>query len=293
MKDLILIYNAFFDLIIRLLPQIKKREGVAFLVHPRDVKDVIEKYPFFKYFSKNTINWVLKHFWPITISQIEGITDKNNKPINGWVISCPLLAEYMLKNRKDAKKFIIKTAKLAEKKGAKMIGLGALTTSLTQGGLDIQDHTNCRIITGKLFTAKIVTDTTVNILKKLELNKEEITVSILGAAGSIGSASAQILAKKGFNKINLIDLSHKSEEINEIKKFMQKLNPKISITVSNKVKSVKDSDIIIAATNKPDALIKSKHLKQGAVIVDDAQPSDVDEEIIKNRKDVIVLEGGV
>jgi predicted amino acid dehydrogenase len=50
---------------------------------------------------------------------------------------------------------------------------------------------------------------------------------------------------------------------------------------------------IIAATNHPEALIKSEHVKQGAIIVDDAQPSDVDEEIFINRKDVLALEGGV
>lgn len=116
-KSIKLFTSAIEDLIIRLLPQFKKQEGFAFLVHPRDTKDVIRKYPFLKKVSPKTIEKFLLFFWPVTVSEIYGVKNKKTgEKIKGWTISCPLTAEQMLNDRELAKKFIIKTAKLAEKK---------------------------------------------------------------------------------------------------------------------------------------------------------------------------------
>ncbi len=219
MQTIKLTIQAISDLIIRLSPKFKKSDGYAFLVHPRDTKDVIIKYPFLKNFSDKSIKTFLKNFWPVTVSEIEGLVNEEGQNIKGWVISCPITADQMLHDRELAKKFIIKTAKLAEKKGAKIIGLGALTASLTRGGLDIEKEVNCKITTGKIFTAKIVTDTLIDALDRLGVKSKDIKISVLGAAGSIGSASAQILAKKGFNNINLVDLSDKYEKTEKLNKY--------------------------------------------------------------------------
>src|SRR5690606_33775952 len=39
--------------------------------------------------------------------------------------------------------------------------------------------------------------------------------------------------------------------------------------------------------------VKSDDIKPGAIIIDDAQPSDISPEIIKTRKDIVVIEAGV
>ncbi len=294
MKTLSLVSFAIFDRIVRRLPQIKKRTGFAFLVHPRDVPDVYRKYPFLKYFSHNFIESVLIRFWPIVLSKITGVEDnKTGKRIDGWVISIPITAEQMMSNRKLAKQFIIKACKLAEKKGAKIIGLGALTSSLTRGGLDLLPHTQAGITTGRIYTSKTVVDTVEQVVVKLGLNKNKIQIAIVGAAGSIGTACAQLLAKKKFGNILLVDLSDKNDRISKLVKNIKKIKKETNVIQANKIESINNSDIIIAVTNKPEALIRSENLKLGAVIVDDAQPSDVDSDVILNRKDVLVLEGGV
>ena len=42
--------------------------------------------------------------------------------------------------------------------------------------------------------------------------------------------------------------------------------------------SIKEAEFIITATNAPEAVVTSEDLKSGAVIIDDAQPSDVSPE---------------
>jgi len=157
------IFSVFFalsDLIVQRLPFFKKGEGFAFLVHPRDITDVYRKYPFFRKFSPAFSHYVLSHFWPVTLSRVTGVKKiSDGKDISGWVISIPITAEQMMHDRDLARKFIIKAARLAERKGASMTGLGALTASLTRGGTDIKPHIRSFITTGRLFTAKVIVDT--------------------------------------------------------------------------------------------------------------------------------------
>ena len=51
--------------------------------------------------------------------------------------------------------------------------------------------------------------------------------------------------------------------------------------------------MVIAATNSPEVLIKSEDLSPGTIVINDAQPSDVSPEIIEQRKDVLIIEGGI
>lgn len=52
-------------------------------------------------------------------------------------------------------------------------------------------------------------------------------------------------------------------------------------------------DLIVAASNSPDPLIRSHHLKPGAVVCDVARPGDVAHEVLVQRDDVLILEGGL
>jgi len=292
MKFLRLIFYAFGDLFTRYLPQLNKKTGFAFIVHPRDMSDVYRKYPVFKYFPDNFTASFLRNFWPVTLSKVTGVKNKNGEEIPGWIISIPITAGQMMNNMDLARRFIIKAAKLSEKKGSKIIGLGALTASLTSGGKDVSPHIKSYLTTGRLYTSKIIADTTEAISKKIGLDKNSI-VAIVGAAGSIGTACSQILAKRGFRNFLLVDLSNKKYRTEILKNKILSLKKNSNIEISENISSILSADIIIAATNKPEALIRSKDLKKGAIVIDDAQPSDVDQDIIENREDVIVLEGGL
>ena len=269
------------------------QNGVAFLVHPRNVSDIIRKYPFLKILPSSVVLWLMRHFWPVTVARIEGITNRDTgKQAPGWVIASPLTAGEMLRDRELARQSIVDAARLAEAKGASVIGLGAYTASLSRGGIDVAEATNLRVTTGRLYTAKTVTTIMWDALVALDKDATQARISIVGAGGSIGSGCAQILASKQCQNLHLIDLTHKAEHIEALVAQLQKLYPDISVSVSHDIASIKQSDAIIAATNHPDALIKDEYLHQGVVVVDDAQPSDV-EDVSLVRDDILVLEGGV
>jgi predicted amino acid dehydrogenase len=289
-----LITHALWDGIVPYLIAPSNPTGYAFLVHPRDITDVQRKYPFAKYFSESTVLRFIKGFWPITVSKIDGASSLNTqKAIDGWVISIPVTAKQMMDDREVALKHIIKAAKLAKKKGAQIIGLGALTASLSRGGIDIKKAVDINITTGRIYTSHIVTETALKAMRETGIPIDKVKVGVVGAAGSIGTACAQILALQGVRHISLIDISSKHSKVEQVHRELISTHPHITVDDEYDLGKLSTCDVIIAATNHPEALIKSEHVKQEAIIVDDAQPSDVDEEIFINRKDVLALEGGV
>ena len=117
-----------------------KSPAFAFIVHPRDVVDVYKKYPHFRILHPKIVEWFLYHFWPVVISEVTGLKSvESGMPIRGWVLSIPLTAKQMMTNRTKAVAMIRRSIKLAHCKGATIVGLGALTASITYRGKDVED----------------------------------------------------------------------------------------------------------------------------------------------------------
>lgn len=292
------ILHTFRDLIIRFLPKqitglIIEPAEFVFLVHPRNLDDVARKYPFVKFLPDYLIRVCVKHLWPVIVSSIIGLESKEGKKVLGYVISCPMLADQMMGNRPLALKRIMQAVRLAEKTGAKIVGLGALTASLTKGGIDLADKVNIRITSGYAYTAAVVTDHVLRAAEALDINLSNALVAVVGAAGSVGYNSTKLLAKKGVNNLLIVDLLRREDKVNQLIHELKNMNPNISLKYSDKIHDIQQAEIIVTATNAPETIIHSPDLKSGAVIVDDAQPSDIDDEVFRIRNDILILEGGV
>lgn len=266
----------------------------AFLVHPRDLSDVFKKYPLLKLFPDSLVEFILIKFWPsVFVAKITGLKSKDGgELIDGCVISVPMTARQMMEHRTVASRKILNAAIFSKKHGAKIIGLGALTSSFSKGGLDLIEKVDVNITTGHAYTAYNVTKNIFELCSILNLDKKKITVAIVGAAGSIGSTSALILARDGYTNMLLIDLERKHHFFKKLVEDLKGLNSEINVRLSHQIKDVIDANIVITATNSPEALVKADDLKTGAIIVDDAQPSDVSEDVYE-RKDVLVVSAGV
>lgn len=295
MKSIIAILHAIRDLFVNILPFSirRKKFKYSFLVHSRDLSDVYRKYPFFKFFPNKLLEFIIFHMWPIVVSEVSGLKSlKNGEEIPGLVVAFPMTAKQMMEHRELALKKIIKSAKFSKKLGASIIGLGGLTTSLSKGGLDIIDKVKINITTGHAYTAYTVTSNVIKLVKEIGMDKNFIVVAIVGATGSIGSTSAKILAKEGFANLLLIDIERKKHFFKNLIEEVSSINQKINIETTPKIQEIKKADIIITATNAPEAVVRNDYLKSGAIIVDDAQPSDVHPEVFE-REDVMAIEAGV
>jgi fatty aldehyde-generating acyl-ACP reductase len=266
----------------------------AFLVHSRRTEDIFRKYSWLKYLPIKVVNFTLKFWPPIIVSKITGLKTLDGQNLEGFVIGIPMTARQMIEDRAHALLQIKKAAIKAEKMGVGIIGFGALTSSFSKGGLDIMQEVNdLGITTGRAYTTKTVSDYTKKCIEDFNFNKSEVSVAVVGAGGSIGSSCAKILATYGVKNFILIDLEKRLDILKNQLGYLSSNHESINITISHSISDIKKANIIIAATNAPEVVIRSEDLSPGAIVINDAQPSDVDPEILKTRDDVLIIEGGI
>jgi len=202
-----------------------------------------------------------------------------------------MLPEQMLQDKEYATEKIIKAIKLAEKKGANIVGLGALTSSITDGGKKLIGKVNVNLTTGNTLTSYI---TFLDIqrmanAKNINLNKE--TIAIVGATGSIGSAVSKLIAKN--YESSLIIVSRTVSNVELLKQEILEIRKGGNVEATNSLEKISSAGIVIIATASSSAFIQSKHLKNGAVVYDITQPRNISMETIKERTDLIVIDGGL
>ena len=302
MTFLKLLAEAFRDLFWPILPSglFRKNESepaFAFLVHPRDIADVYKKYPHSEALPIFVLKWMLRHFWPVIVSEVEGLhSKKTGKPIRGWIITTPLTADEMMRDRPRAVGLIRRGIKLAHYRGANFIGLGALNASVTYRGRelkDLLDKFRFGVTTGVGYTAYNISDLAMTLLSRFKLDARTTHFGIVGAAGSIATSTIRHLLKKGLRNFTLVDVERKKDRMINLIDEYKKQFPDANFKITSNLWELKNCRFIVSATNTPEALIRKEHLSPGTVIIDDAQPSDIDSDVIINCTDVLVIEGGV
>ena len=289
MKTIISLIHLARDFALTILPikKVSSKYKFAFLVHSRSLKDVYIKYPIARYLPKKLLKWLILRSLPVVVSKVDGLRSLDTgAQIQGLVIGLPMTAEQMLNNRELALKRIIDAVHLAEKFGVEIVGLGAYTSSLSAGGLKLVNNVKASVTTGHAYTAYTVFEYVKHCVERFKLNKLVINVSIIGAGGSIGSSVAELLARDGYINLQIIEKPKNLSRIKELSSKLVASYPYVKITESCDVSVINKSHIIVTATNAAEALIYSKDLMPGAIVIDDAQPPDVAEDVM-GRMDVL------
>jgi len=233
---------AIKDLIVRLLPKTKvfRKYKFAFLVHSRNIGDIYKKYPLSRYLPEFIVNYLAIRMWPVVVSNVEGLKNvRTNKPIDGLVIGFPMTAKQMMEHRERALKKIIQAAKLAEKMGASIIGLGALTSSMSHGGLDLIGKVKAGITTGHAYTAYTVAQYVLKTTGMFRLDRKKMLIAVVGATGSVGSTVSGLLARHGYKKYCLIDVERKTHKFEEVVQNIKKFCPDAQIEISHQIKDTR------------------------------------------------------
>lgn len=263
----------------------------AFLIHPLNIDDVAKKYKIAKRVSPKVVGQVLRRRPPFVISEIEGIVSATGAEARGWFVVVPLLPWQFHKLDEDyVLEKIAKACKVAKKEGAKIVGLGAFTAMVGNGGERLADLVDVPITTGNTYTTTTAIQGTLKAADIMDITPGESSLAIIGASGSIGRACAQFLAPK-FKNVLLAgrDMGHLEEVAAELKPRTDG-DIKLITSVS---KAVSQGDVVLTVTGAVEAVIKPQDIKPGAVVCDVARPRDVSKVVSKVRDDVLVIDGGI
>lgn len=264
-------------------------ERFAFVLHPLRPEDFSRKFSWTQYCSGQWVERAMKWLPPLKAGKICGVQSMHNQA-EGWFVACPLTARQIMELPQEyVFHKIIKTGKLAEKLGAKILGLGAFTSIVGDAGVTIAKNLAIPVTTGNSYTVATALEGTYAAARKMGIDVERANILVLGATGSIGAACAQILAEK----VRYLTLAARDERKLSALAERIYLEYGAAVKVTRKVQSaLRQADIVIAVTSALDSIIEPADLKPGAVVCDVARPRNVSKAVCQ-RNDVLVIEGGV
>ncbi|HHT63000.1 MAG: shikimate dehydrogenase [Bacillota bacterium] len=262
----------------------------AFMIHPLDVNDVYRKFPIAKVMPNRLVEKVMSYFPPIYVSHITGVASKY-KETQGCFIACPLTARQMVELPENyVLNKIIQTGKLAEKLGAKILGLGAMTSVVGDAGITVAENLNIPVTTGNSYTVYTALEGMKKAAEMVAIDWRKAEIAIIGATGSIGSICARMLAQE----CKYLTLAARDDI--KLEKLAAKIYYESGLAVRTSTKTEKilgQADIILAVSSAVTEIINPAGLKSGAVVCDVARPRSVSRTVAKERDDVLVIEGGL
>lgn len=262
----------------------------GFIVHPTNLDHIHRHYPVTRWLPDTWVEALTARLPARHVSHVTGIETPYNRA-EGWFVGVVLTPRQMIQlpERYVIDK-IVAAARLAERQGAKVIGLGAHTAIVGDGGREIAARCSAAITTGNSLTVAAALDGARQGAVRMGIDLEQAEFAIVGATGSIGSACARILAR---SQRRLTLVGRNVEKLQRLARGIageSGLAPSISTDVGA---SLPRADVVIAVSSAADAIIEPEHLKPGAVVLDVAQPRDVDERVAQVRDDVLVIDGGI
>lgn len=269
----------------------KRKIGFAFLVHPRNTDDIYRKYKFLKILPKKVVDFILLYFWPTYGGRIKIHDHLTNTTKWGALIISPMTAKQMLHDRPRAAKKVHLATKLAQIYGAKIVGLGALTSVVTDGGDYVKERiSDIHLTSGNSLTSYVSAGDTIDLIKKHNITGP---IAIIGATGSIGKAIAKILASSISNKLILVGKN--PERTQMIKDSISTENfrlDKDSIIASTDISSIKEAEFLVVTTSATGAVMSEDLISKTKIIYDLTQPKNTPKNIQEN-KNIIFVDGGL
>ncbi|MFX4302230.1 hypothetical protein ACOJUR_08245 [Alicyclobacillus tolerans] len=265
----------------------------AFFIHPRSEvqKDMRRVHPLLGIVPDIVYQQVLKRI-PVP-PFVSGKLSTQDQRLQGELILIPFSAKQMLElPPKKVFSRIEKAVDLAKQRGCELVGLGALTAPLAGGGRLLQKRTDIGITNGNAFTAAMTLLATEKILNQTQ---KPAHLAIVGASGSTGQCFSELLAHQIKNgSIASVTLIARNEiRLAETENRILKHKPNFHVKLSRSMNDVKQSDVIILLTSSTENLLRSEHLKEGAIVLDDTQPRNTSPDLCKERPDVMILDGGL
>jgi predicted amino acid dehydrogenase len=264
----------------------------AFIIHPIDPRrDISRKYPLLgKIFNEKQIDYLCQFWPPVYLSEITGIRSAaTGREITGWFVAAPYTPRAMLRLPvKTVYRKIIQTGHLAEKLGARILGLGAFTSVVGDAGVTIANGLAIPVTTGDSYTVAVAVQGIREAAHQMGIDLKKATAAVVGASGAIGSACSQLLAEEVGR---LVLIGKRELATAAVRELCEGKLAKVE--ASTTLDDIRQADLVLTATNATTAIVGPEHLKPGAVICDVAVPRNVSPRVSKQREDVLIIEGGM
>ncbi|MEZ4518959.1 MAG: serine carboxypeptidase [Chloroflexota bacterium] len=268
----------------------------AFVIHPLNVS-FIHNHKLFRwtrYLPDELVETVAAYIPPLYLSRITGgQSPTTGQRIEGHLISLGATPRQMMRHgERFTYDRLNQSARIAERKNARIMGLGAFTSVVGDAGITVAHESDIAITSGNSLTVAATLEAAKQAVIKMgatDLTKGK--VMIIGATGSIGSVCSRLLAQAIFD---VVLVSIEPERLIELKRTIQEETPGAQVAIATHPDEyLGECDLIVTATSAfGQRIVDITQCKPGAVICDVARPPDISKEEAALRPDVLVIESG-
>lgn len=265
----------------------------AFVIHPLDVGLVSVAFnePSLLHKKLALVKKAFEWLPSFQCSEVTGVISSTGISLKGDLMYFALLPEQIVSmDPKVVLERVIEAGKIAKSRGANILGLGAYAAQIGKKGAVIAKQLQMPVTTGTHYTIYTAIESTISAAKRVGIDFENCSVTIVGATGGIGKICAQYFAEK-VPKLTLV--ARNLSKLKRIAEDITRLNG-IKVNVQNNVReAVQNADISIMATTTPVPLVDLADLRSGSLVCDISRPRNVSNVNNLERKDVLVIDGGI
>lgn len=279
-----------------LQPDESKINKFAFVIHPLNVS-YISKHKSFRW-TKLLPDWIVEEvaaYLPaMYLSRITGaVSPTTGQHVEGHLISLGATPRMMMQhNERFTYVRLNQASRIAERKGARIMGLGAFTSVVGDAGVTVAHEADIAITSGNSLTVAATLEAAKQAVMKM--GTKDLThgkAMVVGATGSIGSVCSRLLAQ-AIHDVVLVSIE--PEKLIDLKRTIEKETPGAKVIIATKTQDMISScDLIVTATSAfGQRVVDISRCKAGAVICDVARPPDISKAEADLRPDVLVIESG-
>lgn len=264
----------------------------AFIIHPLSVADIARKrkYFFVRYLPQRWVERALMLKGPELVSEITGIRSATGATTEGWLVGCPLTARQLVEEPADrCIDKVVQCGELAQKLGAEIVGLGAFTSVVGDAGITVAQRLEIGLTTGNSYTIATAVEGALEAAALVGIETSAAPAAVIGASGSIGKACIELLAP------SVAELWLAAKPGEDVRPQAEEIAARHAIPVhacDSVDAALSEAQIILAVSAAVQAIIHPDMLRPGAVVCDVARPRDVSRQVVEERPDVLVIEGG-
>ncbi len=274
----------------------RSRPKFAFIIHPLTTRQIAAapRLGFTRYLPQRLVELAAARLPPRYLSRIRGIRSQaTGEEVEGLLLTLGATSGELLRRPPAfAYRRLIHAARMAERMGARIMGLGAFTSVVGDAGITVAQKSAIGITSGNSLTVAATLEAAKQAVQLMKGGRpEHARALVIGATSSIGVVCARLLAQATGD---VVLIAPRPERLLALKQTIERETPGARVVAATRPDAYfGDADLIVTTTSAlTSKLINIDKLRPGAVVCDMARPPDVREQDAARRPDVLVIESG-
>jgi predicted amino acid dehydrogenase len=274
----------------------RPRPKFAFVIHPLRTSLITNdaRFRWARHLPPRLVELVAAQMPPLYLSKIRGIRSvATGEEAEGILLALGTTPREMMRRPPSfTYRRLIRAARMAERMGAQLMGLGAFTSVVGDAGVTVAQKSTIGITSGNSLTVAATLEAAKQAVVLMKGGRpDKVRAVVIGATGSIGAVCARLLAQAVGD---VVLIAPRAERLLALKQQIEQESPGARVVAATHPDAyIGDADLIITTTSAlTGKVINVDKLKPGAVVCDVARPPDVKEEDAARRPDVLIVESG-